>query len=131
MADLHVILGILFFILVASGAAFIIIMRYRKNNGNMTGGVNNKIQVIAVQAIPLQVPPGDVERGGIQTFAASAFMNEPGRWDVFISHTQRNANAKLLALDLYVILPRNESCSNNHKLTCIIIFQLSKLGTTR
>ena len=31
----------------------------------------------------------------------AAIINAPGRWDVFISHTQRNANAKLLALDLY------------------------------
>ena len=28
-------------------------------------------------------------------------LNKPGRWDVFISHTQRNPNAKLLASELY------------------------------
>ncbi|XRB18354.1 TIR domain-containing protein [Pseudoscourfieldia marina] len=30
--------------------------------------------------------------------------NEPGAWDVFISHTQRNAEAKLLATELYASL---------------------------
>jgi hypothetical protein len=28
-------------------------------------------------------------------------LNQPGYWDVFISHTQRNAEGKLLALDLH------------------------------
>ena len=31
-------------------------------------------------------------------------LNAPGRWDVFLSHTQRHADGKLHALDLYVAL---------------------------
>ena len=31
---------------------------------------------------------------------------QPKQWDLFISHTQRNAEAKLLALDLFNTLER-------------------------
>ena len=36
-----------------------------------------------------------------QSTKEAAIINAPGRWDVFISHTQRNANAKLLASELF------------------------------
>ena len=33
-----------------------------------------------------------------------AAINEPGHWDVFISHSQRDANAVALAVELYFSL---------------------------
>ena len=38
-------------------------------------------------------------------------LNQPGHWDFFISHTQRNPNAVILASELYYALrERNSSC---------------------
>ena len=48
--------------------------------------------------------PQDFNEGEIETKESSSFLNSPGSWDVFISHTQRNPEGKLLALDLYVTL---------------------------
>ena len=36
--------------------------------------------------------------------ARPSALNAPGHWDVFISHTQRSTEAKLLALDLHTTL---------------------------
>ena len=36
---------------------------------------------------------------------------QPKQWDFFISHTQRNADAKVLALDLYNTLNRGATAA--------------------
>ena len=36
-------------------------------------------------------------------------LNEPGSWDIFLSHTQRNAEGKVLALDFHTTLKAKEA----------------------
>ena len=42
----------------------------------------------------------------------SNFINPPGAWDFFLSHTQRDANAVVLASELYSNLTNAGACAS-------------------
>lgn len=53
---------------------------------------------------------GAQERASVLATQAAKPISTPGHWDFFISHTQRNDSAKLLATELFYSL-RGEGCS--------------------